>query len=262
MKLNLIEMRFNVAVPAGGQTQEEPLKKLRHNLKRRRSLHVAKRRFKILSHEHRPSMILFVFCFALSVLSHTTQAFVAPVPKTADRGSGRTIGIVTVQQHDSALAMADGLTSCWAKEQGVELIQRFGGIFEPEDEKLYALENLALSPSQEIILDSALQEIEQAKTSSLARKRLPIRMPSRRATAGCYGRILAEANAGRLEGVIAGIGLAEKADADDVNQQRVNLLLLLRNLSTFNQGVWSLEGELIEDTGIQDFGALYGEAFQ
>ena len=210
-------------------------------------------------------MIRFVFCFALSVLSprmHTTQAFVAPVPKTADRGSGRTIGRATVQQHDSALAMADGLTSCWAKEQGVELIQRFGGIFEPEDEKLYALENLALSPSQEIILDSALQEIEQAKTSSLARKRLPIRMPSRRATAGCYGRILAEANAGRLEGVIAEIGLAEKAAADDVNQQRVNLLLLLRNLSTFNQGVWSLEGELIEDTGIQDFGALYGEAFQ
>ena len=256
-----MRMRFNVAVPAGGQTQEEPMKKLRHNLKKKKP----KRRFKIPSHEHRPSMIRFVFCFALSVLSHTTQAFVATVPKTADRGSGRTIGRVTGQQHgsaSSALAMADGLTSCWAKEQGVELIQRFGGIFEPEDEKLYALENLALSPSQEIILDSALQEIEQAKTSSLARKRLPIRMPSRRATAGCYGRILAEANAGRLEGVIAEIGLAEKAAADDVNQQRVNLLLLLRNLSTFDQGVWSLEGELIEDTGIQDFGALYGEAFQ
>ena len=36
--MNCVEMRFNVAVPAGGQTQEEPLKKLRHNLKRRRSL--------------------------------------------------------------------------------------------------------------------------------------------------------------------------------------------------------------------------------
>ena len=212
-------------------------------------------------------MISFVFFFALGVLSlQTTLAFVASVPKTADRSNVRIIGRVTGQRHDSAtsiaLAMADGLTSCWAKEQGVELIQRFGGIFEPEDEKLYALENLALSPSQEIILDSALQEIEKAKTSSLARKRLPIRLPSRRATAGCYGRILAEANAGRLEGVIAEIGLAEKAAADDINQQRVNFLLLLRTLSAYDKGVWSLEGEIIKDTGIQDFGALYGEAFQ
>jgi len=212
-------------------------------------------------------MISFVFFFALGVLSlQTTLAFVASVPKTADRSNVRIIGRVTGQRHDSAtsiaLAMADGLTSCWAKEQGVELIQRFGGIFEPEDEKLYALENLALSPSQEIILDSALQEIEKAKTSSLARKRLPIRLPSRRATAGCYGRILAEANAGRLEGVIAEIGQAEKAAADDINQQRVNLLLLLNTLSAYDKGVWSLEGEIIKDTGIQDFGALYGEAFQ
>ena len=41
--MNCVEMRFNVAVPAGGQTQEEPLKKLRHNLKKKKP----KRRFKI-----------------------------------------------------------------------------------------------------------------------------------------------------------------------------------------------------------------------
>jgi len=211
-------------------------------------------------------MKLFVLCSVLGVLSPQTQAFVAPVPKSADRSSGaRTIGDqVTGQRHDMALAMADGLTSCWAKEQGVELIQRCGSIFEPECEKLYALESLCLSPSQELILDSALQEIEKAKTSSLARRRLPIRLPSRRATAGCYGRILAEVNAGHLAGCndFAEIGQTKEAAADDINQQRVNLLLLLRTLSTYNEGVWSLEGKIMKESDIQDFGAFYGEAFQ
>ena len=204
-------------------------------------------------------MMSLILCAVIGVLLPHTQAFVvvpAKRPTHYHKSSD--------QRRDVALPMADGLTSCWASEQGSELIQRFGSIFEPECEKLFALENLALSPSQELILDSALNEIEKAKSSRLASKRLPIRLPSRRATAGCFGRTLAEINAGRLSGNndFAEIGQSKVAAANDTNQQRVNLFLLLRTLSTYENGVWSLEGSLINSTGIQDFGMLYGEAFQ
>ena len=213
------------------------------------------------------SMMLFILCAVFCILLPQTQAFAVPsaTRRTPDHKSRRTFGQCGHQrQHDMALPMADGLTSCWANEQGSELIQRFGSIFEPECEKLHALENLVLSPSQELILDSALEEIEKAKNSRLASKRLPIRLPSRRATAGCFGRILAEVNAGRLSGnnAFVEIGQTKVASSDDTNQQRVNLFFLLRTLSTYGKGVWSLEGSLIETTGIQDFGMLYGEAFQ
>ena len=213
------------------------------------------------------SMTPFVLCAVFCILLPQTNAFAAPSATRTKphHKSKRTFSQCDHRrQHDMALSMADGLTSCWANEQGSELIQRFGSIFEPECEKLYALENLALSPSQELILDSALQEIEKAKNSRLASKRLPIRLPSRRATAGCFGRILSEVNAGRLSGNsdFVEIGQSKVASSDDTNQQRVNLFLLLRTLSTYENGVWSLEGSLIKTTGIQDFGMLYGEAFQ
>ena len=148
-------------------------------------------------------------------------------------------------------------SQCWANEQGKELVERFGAIWEDEVEKVYAFESLQLAPSRDLILDSALEYIAEAETSSLARRRWFLRLPSRRASLGCYGRILSEMNSGRLELI------NDKSNSQDVangaeETSRQNLLKLLQVLSTHPKGVWSLEGELIDQSGVEDFGAEYG----
>ena len=156
--------------------------------------------------------------------------------------------------------MAGG-PSCWANEQGRELVLRFGSFLEDEPEKIYALEVLLLSPSQDAILDAGLKDIANAASSTLGRRRWPVRLPSRRATLGCYGRILAEMNSGRLmasqdEGPVT-FDLEEEEGS--TKQQRRNLLLLLKQLSTYPKGVWSFEGEMINNMAIKNFGSAYGE---
>lgn len=163
----------------------------------------------------------------------------------------------------TAIYMAGG-PSCWANEQGLELVQRFGSFVEDEPEKIYALEALLLSPSQDAILDAGLKDIANAASSTLGRCRWPVRLPSRRSTLGCYGRILAEMNSGRLmasqeEGSV-NFDLADEEGS--TKQQRRNLLLLLKQLSTYPKGVWSLEGEMIKNMAIDNFGSAYGELQQ
>ena len=148
-------------------------------------------------------------------------------------------------------------SQCWADEQGKELVDRFGSIWEDEVEKIYALETLKLSPSQDKILDAGLQCIQNVESSQLAKRRWFMRFPSYRATMGCYGRILAELESGRLE--IGGDDQPFSSTQDEEEEtKRQNLLQLLEILSTHPKGVWSLEGEMIKSAGIQDFGAKYG----
>jgi hypothetical protein len=158
-------------------------------------------------------------------------------------------------QHLTTLPMA--ASTCWANEQGKELVDRFGSIWEGEVEKVYAFKSLKISESQDGILDAVLLCIKDAESSALGRRRWWIRLPSRRATMGCYGRILAEMNSGRLV-MMEG---REETDAEedlDVKYRR-NVLLLLEALSTHPKGVWSLEGEMIQKMGAENFGAGYGK---
>lgn len=78
---------------------------------------------------------------------------------------------------------------------------------------------------------------------------------------GCYGRILTEMNSGRLmasqeEGPV-NFDLADEEGS--TKHHRSNLLLLLTQLSRYPKGVWSLEGEMIKNMGIEYFGTEYGE---
>jgi len=172
----------------------------------------------------------------------------------------------SVPLHRSSTTMVamstDGTTACWAKEQGKALVQRFGNIFEPPEEKQIALENLVLSPSQELIIDSALEEIQN--NSAGFRRRFPVRLPSRRATTACFGRILAEMESGRLIATSEQHPLMNDDDDDDdevvvdtMISQRVHFLQLLQQLSTYKQGVWSLERQMMKESGIENFGAGY-----
>mmetsp|Transcript_541 Transcript_541/g.692 ORF Transcript_541/g.692 Transcript_541/m.692 type:complete len:208 (+) Transcript_541:81-704(+) len=192
----------------------------------------------------------------LSILPVVAKAWLLPVTPT-----------YTTRRHDTTLSMAAG--PCWTNEQGRELLERFGSIFEPEEDKKYALESLLLSPSQDRILDACRDEIKKASSSRLARRRWPVRLPSSRATKGCYGRILAEMDSGRLSVELNdGMSPANLNNGDEdeeeelMNKKRSNVLNLLIKLSTYSKGVWTLEGEMIEDSGSDDFGATYGKSLQ
>jgi hypothetical protein len=148
-------------------------------------------------------------------------------------------------------------STCWANEQGKELVDRFGSIWEPEVEKVYAFESLKSSQSQDEILDAVIMCIADAESSALGKRRWSVRLPSQRATMGCYGRILAEMNSGRL--VMMGGREETDAEEDSDIKHRRNLLLVLETLSTHPKGVWSLEGEMIQKAGIENFGSGYGK---
>ena len=153
-------------------------------------------------------------------------------------------------------------SGCWADEQGKELVERFGSFWEDEAEKVYALESLMVSQSQDRILDGALLSIADVESSALGKRRWSIRFPSRRATMGCYGRILAEMNSGRLSITENWANDSNNNMLDEKDQevkQRRNLVLLLEVLSTHPKGVWSLEREMIQDAGVENFGFGYGQ---
>jgi DNA-binding response OmpR family regulator len=157
------------------------------------------------------------------------------------------------------------ISSCWADEQGRELVDRFGAVWEDEVEKIVAYESLQQSESKERILDAALDYIQKTARESriLARGRWKVRFPSRRTTVGCYGRILAEMNAGRL--VINGVEEDAQTTDDPValeEKARQHLDYLLELLSTHATGVWGLEREMIQTAGIEHFGQDYGQTKQ
>jgi len=158
------------------------------------------------------------------------------------------------------------VSSCWAEEQGSELVERFGAVWEPQIEKVIAYENLQVSESKDRILDAALDYIYETGQSTpriLTQKRWIVRLPSRRVTAACFGRILAEMNTGRL--TISNEGIVNRDESLDLpldEHERQNLNHLLKLLSTHTKGVWGLEGEMIQSAGIKKFGQDFGSPKQ
>lgn len=141
-------------------------------------------------------------------------------------------------------------------------MERFGAVWEDEVEKVVAYESLQLSPSKDQILDAALAYIQKTTIESriLAGRRWKIRFPSRRTTIGCYGRILAEIDSGRL--VIDTIDEDTETTTDPLapeEKARHNLNCLLELLSTYPNGVWGLEREMMQKAGIENFGKDYGQ---
>ena len=97
----------------------------------------------------------------------------------------------------------------------------------------------------------------------MAQKRWIIRLPSRRITVACFGRILAEMNAGRItihnEGIV---NVDESLDLPPDEHERQNLNHLLKLLSTHDKGIWGIEGEMIQTAGIKRFGRDFGSLKQ
>eukprot|EP00977_Amphora_coffeiformis_P021479 scaffold9371_cov211-Amphora_coffeaeformis.AAC.10 len=196
----------------------------------------------------RPFLILLLL---LLVFAFQVDAWVAPT----------TTAVVAGRSFQLSMAAS----SCWANEQAAELIERFGSVWEPQMEKVVAYENLQLSPSKDRILDAALDYIQQTtgmRPHLLIRKRWKIRLPSRRTTVACFGRILAEMEAGRLVmGDESGDATEESSSSlsrEPDERARQNLNYLLKLLSTYPKGVWGLEGEMIQTAGIANFGQDFG----
>ena len=140
------------------------------------------------------------------------------------------------------------------------MLLRFGSAFEDADEKVLAFENLLLSPSQGALLDAALLEVEATSSSRLARRRWPIRLPSKRATIGCYGRLLVEMEGGRLQ--IEDDPEPTGPPSTGPESRRRTLLQLLRwcayGRAGKGGGVWMLEGEVLAQSGQRRIGQAYG----
>ena len=152
------------------------------------------------------------------------------------------------------------VSSCFAEEQGRELVERFGAVWEDEVEKVFAYESLQLTESKDQILDACVAYIQKTVKESpiLAGRRWNVRLPSRRATVGCYGRILAEMNAGRI--VIDAVDedsriITDPLEPEENNRRHLNYLLEL--LSTSSKGVWGLERDMMKESGIDNFGRDY-----
>ena len=178
--------------------------------------------------------------------------------RCASPRSGRALCCAT--DDDEAFAIRPA-SACWVQEQSREMLQRFGSAFEAVDEKVYAYENLLLSRSQAALLDAALLEVASMSSSRLARRRYPFRLPSKRATIGCYGRLLAEMDGGRLQ---IELGSESERPADGPESGRRKLLQLLRWCAYGREGkgggVWRLEGEVLAQTGLRRIGEAYGRA--
>ena len=218
-----------------------------------------------------------MFAALLQQLSLTMHG--GPLGVQYDRAEGR----LDTQRLRSPYMDIRPASACWVKEQSVEMLQRFGSAFEDEAEKKYAFENLLLSGSRDALLDAALLEVASAAGSRLATRRYPIRLPSKRATVGCFGRLLAEMGdpCGCMEeGCEVGEGcdisglksakafksIEEPSEISGAEARRRRLLLLFR-WCTYGRGeglqgggVWKLEGEVLAATGQRRIGQAYGSA--
>ena len=155
-------------------------------------------------------------------------------------------------------------SACWIKKQSCEMLQRFGSAFEDAADKEYAYENLLLSRSQDALLDAALLEVASTSSSRLAQRRYPVRLPSKRATVGCYGRLLAEMDSGRLQAEPEPKPESGTEPVSGPAARRSDLMLLLR-WCTYGRGeelrgggVWKLKGEVLGQSGLQRIGQAYG----
>lgn len=88
---------------------------------------------------------------------------------------------------------------------------------------------------REAILDAALAIVASSADSRLARWRLPIRIPSRRATIGCFRRLLETMEAEEP-------GSSARFQDSDTGRRRRFLLVLLRQACD-SRSVWALERE-------------------
>ena len=205
-----------------------------------------------------------------------------------DNLSGRSRGhlsCIAANDIDDAAANIRPASACWIKQQSAEMLQRFGSAFEDAEDKQYAFENLLLSRSQDALLDAALLEVASTSGSRLASRRYPIRLASKRATVGCFGRLLAEMDdpcSCMEEGCEVGEGcdisglsrskpkafksIQEPSEISSAEARRRQLLLLFR-WCTYGRGeelqsggVWKLEGEVLAETGQRRIGQAYGSA--
>ena len=118
------------------------------------------------------------------------------------------------------------------------LLRLFSSRGSQEVDKEAALQNImsAEPVRREATLDAALQIIKAASGSRLAACRWPLPLPSRRATLGCFQRLLDD-----LEAEEPGSGTRSQESDAQVRSRRF-LLVLLRQ-ARVSKGVWSLEGE-------------------
>ena len=199
--------------------------------------------------------------------------------------SSHTLSCIAADDNDDAASNIRPASACWVKEQSTEMLQRFGSAFEDAEDKQYAFENLLLSRSQDALLDAALLEVATTSGSRLATRRYPLQLPSKRATVGCFGRLLAEMDdpcSCMEEGCEVGEGCAvsglsrskpkafksiqEPSEISRAEARRRQLLLLFR-WCTYGRGeelqsggVWKLEGEVLAETGQRRIGQAYGSA--
>ena len=144
------------------------------------------------------------------------------------------------------LAMADGRVSTevssspeWVEAQSRALLLRMGDSLESKREKSAAYDSLLLSPSAPALLDAALELLDETASSPLAKSRLPVRLPSRRAALGCYSRALDYVVS---EGCDVSGGYEVYGDC-----RRTQLLDIFRELKDQDgpSGIYALEGRLV-----------------
>ena len=129
-------------------------------------------------------------------------------------------------------------SQCWVDEQAASMLLRFGNAYESKSEKAAAYDALLMSPSAPRLLDAALKGMDAAvETSTLASRRWPVRLPSKRAALGAYSRALDAA----AEGCDVSEGYEVYGDC-----RRSQLLDILRELKGANgpAGIYALEGSL------------------
>lgn len=137
------------------------------------------------------------------------------------------------------------VSDCFARDQGKELVERFGSVWEDDVEKVIAYETLLLTGSKLQILDCSLNFISDKARTMLGRRRWPIRFFSTRATMGCFDRLLQKMKS-VPEMKLPSEGqkcLLEKEAG--MSTEQYNLLRLLQTLSTYSGGVYALEGKVL-----------------
>jgi hypothetical protein len=136
------------------------------------------------------------------------------------------------------------VSDCFAREQGKDLVERFGSVWEHDIEKVYAFETLLLSESRLQILHESLDYIHQKSSTRLGSHRWPLRLFSTRATMGCFDRLL---NQMLVEPKLLLPTEDEKPRIEqeaDMSRDQYNLLRLLQILSTSQGGVYTLERQV------------------
>lgn len=112
-------------------------------------------------------------------------------------------------------------------KEATRLLLTVGSAYvKPEVKQALLKETFADEERAVLVLDSALEKIKQGSKSRMAR-RWPIRLPSRRATMGCYSRLL------------------EQMQGEAADTQRPKRRLLASLLRRSDKSVWAIEGEAI-----------------